>query len=328
MTSAYYHLSPQDLRRPLAPSTPIRDGAALPGSVFQETNREGTRRRFGNSENNQRLSFPLRFGSQEPVSESPLPEHVTPQYVVAGADRVIVQALEGWLLFDERGNLLSQGSAGVGDLSLDTQTRLFYAVTDTGNVGAFSLEDGTRKFYLTPFFGGEFSRDFIQDLGGQVLIASAERERRGNYRMPAKLSVVEIQDLSRKHEVDVSGWLESAVRTEYLKRRTLHLRVAMHANILVLAADDSLNFADSALGLQREFTGSFHPLWLSLDEELRCYMIVRTENRLALWVVTANGERVVNVVLPNGILPVGPPVVGHDHTAYVVGRAVFLPSTN
>jgi hypothetical protein len=313
----YYRSSPQDIRRPVLPAVPIRDGNPAPVAPVRGTELRGTHRRFGNAGRNQRLGFPLE-ARKSVVWKSQLPDHVTPEYVIAGSSCVILKAVEGWLVFDGSGRLLHSGYAGAGELTLDARPRLFYAVTDTGYVAAFSLEDGLRRFYLTPFFGHQFSRDFIQRTGTQMIIASTERPRSSHARVPANLSVIEIQDLGRKVEIDSTGWLESAERIEYLKRKTVQLRVAMHGDELALATDDSLSLTNHALQLKREFTGSFHPLWLSVDEQMRSYLIVRAENRLALWLVTHEGERVVNIPLPEEVYPIAPPVVSHDHKTFVI----------
>jgi hypothetical protein len=319
MTAEYYRSSPADVRRPATPSTPIRDGRPVPLAPARETEARGNYHGFGNAERNSRLGFPLGKAAGQPLWVSDLPGHITPRQVMAGNRHVVINAIEGWLLFDGSGRLVHQGLPGHGELTLDASAGLLYAPTDTGYVGAFSLDDGKRRFFLTPFFGDDFRRDFIDRRGTRMIIVSVERPRSNHSKVPANQSVIEIQDLSRSEEIAESGRLKSAEQVEFLKRKTVRLLAAMHEDTLALATDNSLSLANSNLGLEREFTGAFQPLWLSMDELSRCYLIVRIGNDLALWVVTREGERVVNISLPKEFEPIAPPVVARDHTTYIIG---------
>ncbi len=319
MTVDFYHSSPQDVRRPAAHSIAIRDGRALPLPSGREHAATGNHHQFGNSERNSRLGFPLERAADHPRWSSDLPSHTTPQAVLAADGHVVVQTREGWLLFDSSGQMIHQGYGSDGDVTLDARERLLYAPTDTGYVGAYSLEDGKQRYFLTPFFGNEFRRNFIDRRGTQMIILSVERPRPNHSKVPANQSVIEIQDLSRPMESSESGRLKSAEQTEYLKRKTVLLLAAMHQDTLALATEDSLSLANGNLQLEREFTGTFQPVWLSMDELSRCYLIVKSGSGLALWVITPEGERVVNVSLPEDLQPIAPPVVALDHTVYVIG---------
>jgi hypothetical protein len=323
MTVDFYHSAPQDVRRPAAPSTAIRDGRPLSLPPGREP-ATGSHNQFGNSERNSRLGFPLGKTADHPRWSSDLPSHTTAQTILAGDGHVVIHAREGWLLFDSSGQMIRQGIGSDGDVILDPPQRLFYAPTNTGYVGAYSLEDGKQQYFLTPFFGNEFRRDFIRRRGTQMLILSVERPRPSHSKVPANLSVIEIQDLSRTMEISESGRLKSAEQADYLKRKTVLLLAAMHQDTLALATEDSLSLANANLQLKREFTGGFQPLWLSMDELSRCYLIVKSGTGLALWVVTPDGERVVNVSLPQDLQPIAPPVVALDHTVYVIGANTLI----
>ena len=92
----------------------------------------------------------------------------------------------------------------------------------------------------------------------------------------------------------------------------------MHGDTLALATDDNVFLADFDLKLQRQFTGKFHPLFLSMDEVPRLYMIVRVESGLELWVLSQTGERILRWSLPSGFEPSSPPAVGFDHAVFLI----------
>lgn len=324
MTVDFYHSTTQDVRRPAIPSSAIRDSHPVALPPGREPSGVGNYHEFGNSERNSRLGFPLGKTADHARWSSELPGHITPQTVLAGGGHIVIHAREGWLLYDGSGQMIHQGYASDGEVTLDPRERLLYAPTDTGYVGAYSLGDGKRQYFLTPFFGDEFRRAFIERRGTQMTIVSVERSRPSHSTIPANQSVIEIQDLSRPMEIAESGRLKSAEQSEYLKRKTVLLLAAMHQDTLALATEDSLSLANSHLQLEREFTGAFQPLWLSMDELSRCYLIVRSGGGLALWVVTPQGDRVVNVSLPPGLQPIAPPVVALDHTVYVIGTDVLM----
>src|SRR5437016_4372617 len=56
MQPSFYHSSPEDVRAPRQAPIPIRDAAAKPGTDAHANTRDSTLRRYGNTEQNSRLS--------------------------------------------------------------------------------------------------------------------------------------------------------------------------------------------------------------------------------------------------------------------------------
>src|SRR5262249_20703118 len=111
---------------------------------------------------------------------------------------------------------------------------------------------------------------------------------------------------------------------DYLMATTTHLLPAVHGDQVALALDGSVYVADSAVKLQRQFTGEFQPVFLSMDEVPRIYMVARVTAGLELWVVTLNGQRVARTPLPEGFEPVAPPIVALDHSVFLISRQRVL----
>jgi hypothetical protein len=130
--------------------------------------------------------------------------------------------------------------------------------------------------------------------------------------------------VTRMHEITTplalseSGRLTSERRLNDLKRRTATLLVAAHGDTLALATVNAVYLADYELKLHSGLSGDFEPLQMSLDEQSRIYMVVRTQGALELWVVTTAGQRIARVRLPSEFTPMAPPMVGFDHSVYLV----------
>jgi hypothetical protein len=63
----------------------------------------------------------------------------------------------------------------------------------------------------------------------------------------------------------------------------------------------------------------------SLDEAARIYLVVQNGERIALWLLTPEGEQVYACEFPPGLTTVaGPPIVSHDHVAYVISGQQIL----
>jgi hypothetical protein len=319
--SIFYHSSPDDPRVPTASPVAIRPAAATPVPAARPPAPAGTFHRWGGTEHNSRLQYHVKGSSDQAKWQVELPSHFSPTGVLADGGRVVVEGSNAWWLVDassRRG--LEQGQLSVGEVVLDPARQVFYAPNPHGYLAAYSLSDGHREFFLTPFFGEEFNRALVERHERRVLIISVERRLSSHADIVAHRSVAEVWDLAEPSEVSESGRLKSANRADYLMGEIAHLLSAVHGNTLALATDDNVFLADFDLKLQRQFTGKFHPLFLSIDEVPRLYVIVRVESGLELWVLSQAGDRILRWSMPSGFEASAPPVVGFDHTVYLIGQ--------
>lgn len=319
--ATFYQSSRDDTRAPAQPPVAIRDAAVpVPPAAAAAVGSASCTRPFCNGERNSRVPDPH---PREPLAvrwRSTLDPQLHPAVIAAAQDRIVVTGQIAWRLFDGKGETVKDDRMGDGELVVDPANGLFYFPDVDGYVAAHRLADGAKAFHLSVYFGDAYRRALIQREGRRMLVVSIEgmRDPLGN-RKP-RLSVIELQDLGDPFVLSEVGRLKSATRLEYLFRDTVDLRAAVHDGRLVLATGDRLYSADRDLRLQTELTGEFEPLSLSLDETLRAYMVVATENGRFLWVVSPEGQRVMSFPVPADTPPLStPPIVGYDHRVYLVG---------
>jgi hypothetical protein len=317
MSSTFYQSSREDTRAPAKPPVTIRDAiASWPAEPAGGTE---CLRRFCNSERNSRSPFARAPRAYRQRWRAELSSQLRPAYVVAAGDRAAVVGLSSWALLDDSGALLHEEPMGDGEAVLDPGNDLVYFPNTNGRVAADSLRDGRQSFFLSVYFGDSFARAFIHRVGSRVIVLSIEQPTDPLRLSEPTLSVIEAHELQTPFVLSEVGRLKSAREVNHLFRDTVKLLAAMHDDRLVLATTDRVYTADVDLRLERELTGSFEPLQLSLDGSGRIYLVVRAEGALFLWALTTEGERVLNVRLPAELDRFdGPPIVGFDHRVYLV----------
>ena len=140
---------------------------------------------------------------------------------------------------------------------------------------------------------------------------------------PPDFTILETQDLGNPLEVDDFHFITSVQMLKGVTSRILPLIVAMDSDYVVVTVPNHLYRLDGGLKIVGDLTAEFIPLALSLDEAGRSYLIVQSQNKTMLWVVTPSGEQLLSVeiqtVLPTIHLP--PPVIGYDHRSLVLGSS-------
>jgi len=281
----------------------------------------GCLRPFANQQLNSRLTAALPDSDWEIMWLAELSEDMPAMFVFRAAGRVVVQQERGWRLFDHRGELVTYGQRGEGHLAIDAENHLFYARDMSGFVSARDLFTGDEKFGLYAALGNGFSHTVWSREGQRIFIISFELpvvsdrgEREPDY------TIMEVYDLGTPIEVDIDNVLTSAGCQSVLTSRGVPFLTALHNHTLVMAATDHIFLANENLKITNDFQGEFIPLAMSLDESGRIYLIVHSEDeQRALWVITPEGERIVNVEIPSIADDVyAPPVIGYDHRVYIM----------
>jgi hypothetical protein len=186
------------------------------------------------------------------------------------------------------------------------------------------LSDGKQAFLLSLYFANTFRRELILRKAQRFLVVSVEEQRSPHSERVPNMSVVELHEMSTPLVLSEVGRVKSERRLNDLKRRTSRLLAAAHGGNVVLATDNAVYVADDELKLRTELTSDFEPAGLSLDEGGTIYLSVRYKGAPELWVVTPSGERVARVPLPLGFTPIAPPIVGYDHSVYLVSAGRIL----
>ena len=323
MQPTFYRSSPQDAIAPAQAPAPIRSATAGRIRAASAPAANGSLRAFVNSERNSRVSY-RSVTVADLAWQVDLPEHFSAKTVLAGGAHVVVHGPDGWLLLDGSGRTLGNGRGGQGELTLDPANRVFYVPGPTGYIEARSLADGRREYFITAYAGEDYRRVLIERRDRRMLIVSNELSANPHAAIPPDTSAVELYDLGDRVEVSDAGRLKSAKRLDYMMATTADLMPAMHGDVIALAAKDSITVADFTLKLQRQLTGQFDPLFLSMDELSRLYLLARVASNIELWVVAPGGEQVVRVSLPQGFEPIAPPIVALDHSIFIISNQRIL----
>jgi hypothetical protein len=277
-------------------------------------------RPFANEQLNSRVQQPLPAGSWAPRWQAELGYDLHPAFILLGGGRILVQGLRQWRLFDGEGKPVASGDVGPSDVFLDAEHSLFYLADRHGFVAARRLSDGTEAFVLSAYFGTAFQRTAVARRGQHLTIASVERPVDPHGEHEPNLSVIEVQDLGDPLEVSETGHLRSAKRVTNLMRPTVLFLTALQNETLAIATRNWIYLADKDLEIRTALQGEFVPIALSLDESMRMYLVVESEEQRRLWAVTPNGEKMVLPLPAEFQAAAVPPIVGYDHRIYMVSR--------
>ncbi|HMB92333.1 MAG TPA: hypothetical protein VKP65_15885, partial [Rhodothermales bacterium] len=190
-------------------------------------------------------------------------------------------------------------------------------------IRAQHMTDGAPAYSLFARFGDTYARAFLARRDTRLLIVSVEVEGDPHGTHEPENAVVEVQHVGEPVQVDENGFLRSGRRLADVIFDTVDVQVALAGDTLVAAVPDQLYTLDLGLQVQQVWEGAFTPLAMSLDETGAAYLIVHTvseedEERYALWVVTPEGERIVDSNVPEPEEDEqAPPIVGYDHHIYL-----------
>ena len=301
------------------PPKEIREADVVSLPRFEPLDEDVTYLRpHANEELNSRMPSTLAAESWEVRWHSELHDRLFPDFLMTDGRRILIQGDSEWQLFDMDGKLLEAGPLGYSGVVLDRVNKVFYLVDQLGYLSTWNLADGSMAFLMGIDYADDFFRSFFTRRGQNMLIVGIQRELEADG-PPPNYSLIQVLDLGDPMKISDDHDLTSLqTRAEMVRYSTL-LLAAMHEETLVIAAQDYLYFADLDLRIDNVLSGNFTPLAMSLDEAMNIYLIVLTEeDHYALWLVTPEGERLMNIEIPE--VPdyvYTPPIVGYDHQVYV-----------
>ncbi len=241
--------------------------------------------------------------------------------ILHSSGRTLVPGRTDWLLFDDKGHqLATEGSAGE-DAQIDPQRSAFYVVNRFSNIASHRLANGAAEYRFRVEGTEDYSRTFIDRSESVMTVASFKRAVNPMNPAPVKVSALEVYEFTeppRMDEDQLSSIEQRAIRHYEVPR----LWTAAHGKVIIVALTNTIEFLDPGLKLLRSFAGSFEPLGMSLDEGGRIHILVNPGGKQALWLVSPRGE-VVAVPLEQAVFQ-RPPVIGYDHTAYLLGAGHVL----
>lgn len=287
---------------------------------------EGYCFRFINPERNSRLNSHLPHTDLWEVKwSSPIKTNDVPWYLLIRNDRILLHSEASWHLFNINGIKTAEGVKDRGDIAISRSEEVFYVNDHSGFLQAIDLLTGKRKFYVYPFLGKGFERSVIFTNGTKIIYKAFELPvmTHNSPLTNPSLNILEILNLGTSRETDTDGILKSSPSAENLMLKAGKIISAVHSTTIIAAVTNSIYIIDDKLHVNKELTGNFIPLEMSLDEEMRIYLLVsvQTENEWSTeyWLLDTDGNLYARTKIPlihNNYI--APPAIDHFHNAYIM----------
>ena len=311
----------------MVPIRPAKHPLSLPR--FKPSPNGGMKCSFGNEKRNSRVDVPLgSYSSDSPAFElrwrADLAPSLEPYELLAANDRIIVHGAMQWQLFDMRGRGMQTVPLGPSGITLDPSQSLIYAADVFGRIIAYHFHNGQPAFIMLLNHGKDFGHPFLVRKGHRIISTGVEIPRDPSAPLTERtnIEVTELHNPAARKSWDEPGGPLVLVE---LVRKSMYMEPALSDDVFVLATKDRVYLFNLDLQLQSALTGTFLPAALSLDEAMNIYMIVYVQGGYALWLLTPDGEQVYSFVFPPGVKrPRIPPIVGYDHTVYLVADRQVL----
>lgn len=286
---------------------------------------EGFVRPFVNEEQNSRLPWTLPAGPWTVRWRHQAIEGATPFRLAQAGDRCLL-IYETWprQFYDLGGRLIAGESSLIGGFLplLDIEKSVLWLGGD--GIRAYRLDDARILYDFSPAV--TVRHTFLARRGRRFLVAGTEYKLHPHGGVVADHAQIQVVDLGDPIQVD-RGDLKSPTPAKSLGAPTHLMVLAVHRDQIVFAVPGRIYFSGWDLQPSLALEGSFQPLSLSLDEMGRIYLVVQTEGREELWVITPQGERFLSAALPNepadplanpdDATVANPPIIGYDHRIYV-----------
>lgn len=251
------------------------------------------------------------------------------QFVLVGGKRVVVQGESWWHLITLDGESVRTGKLRHSEVVLSGEHDQFYFQDRGGYLTARHLTSGEFAFSMVVELGNRFRRPYIVRQDQRMVMVGIER-RLNPHALPPKEAHAEVIALGDPLRVNQEGMLTSRATVALRSQQSTRLLAALQGDTLTLATDNHVFRADLDLTIRIILTDEFVPLVLSLDGDGHMYLVVRGEDRDALWGVTPDGNRFLDVDLDARVEEIGiPPIIGYDSLLYlVVGDRVLAFQTD
>jgi hypothetical protein len=224
-------------------------------------------------------------------------------------------------LFDDRGRQIARDATAGEDSQIEPAHSVFYVANRYSNVAARRLSDGGPQYRFRVEGTDDYSRTFLHRAGARMLVASSKRTMNPMNPAPVKVSALELYEFTEPEAMD-EDQLTSVHQRAIRHYEATRLWVAVHGPFVIVAHTNAIEFLDAGCKPQRTFTGAFEPQGMSLDETGRIHLLVQAGGRQALWLISPRGEALA-VALDHPVYQ-RPPVIGYDHTLYLLGAGQVL----
>ncbi len=309
-------ITPQPIRdREIVPS-PVKAGAERSPAVLHSA---------VNNERNSRipvlLAWPLTPKSPTSLRwNSPLPHDLKPLALLMSADRLAIQAVGQWALFDLKGQYIAARRLIKSGLALDPERAVLIAGNADGDLDTWRLKDGGREANIRLLKERNMDRRFLGPQYPKLIVTSVETDL-DVHAAPVQKSMIEV--------VDLGGAPGSPAAHPLVLRNlmceTSQLMTALGGDFMAAAAKNCVYILNFDLKFLKALAGDFAPLAISLDERGQIYLMVQSGGKVALWLLTQAAERLWTFsVPPECVRLLIPPVIGYDHSVYLVSEGAIV----
>jgi len=281
--------------------------------------------RYLSPERNSRLNSALPNANLWEIKwETELNSSAIPWNLLIKNERIIIQNESGWQLFNTSGKNIANGIKADGEILIDESEDIFYINDPSGFIDAVDLISGDRKFYVYPFMGKGYYRSVIYSDGNKIINSAFELPEM-THDSPIKIpdvNLLETTVIGKSRETDADGVLKSAAQKEHLICKSGKLITAMHDSVIIIAVPNHIYFVNADLQITNDLAEDFIPLEMSIDEEMRIYLLaLLSENekqKNVLWVISPDGQLISETEIePLDLNYLTPPAIGFDHTVYI-----------
>ena len=239
-------------------------------------------------------------------------------------ERIIIQNESGWQIFDTNGKNIADGIKYDGDIMVDPDKPVFYINDPSGFIAVVDIESGKNNFLFYPYLGKGFRRSVIYSSGNKIISCGFELPVM-THNSPIKtpeLTIFELTDLGASQKPIEDGILDSAVQVQNLLCNTQAIVTAICDSTIVLAAQNHIYLINNNLEVIKDLSGEFIPLEISLDEEMRIYLLaqIEIEDKFSseFWIIDPEGNLICRTKIPPVELNyLTPPAIDFTHTAYI-----------
>jgi hypothetical protein len=297
--------------------TPIPRGREAPAPALSGA--------YVTEEKNSRWTRGAPRGAFEVAGRAGLGSEIDRGFVGGSTDGFLVAGGDQVALFDPALKPVASLGLSGGSVAMDAAAALWLAADPFGAIAARRWSDAGRAYLVRAAYGRSYRHEVLGKHGGGWYVLSTELPPVGDDVRGPKFAAVTKIDPGESDRTDGDGFRLSARQARVYRFERADASGAFHEGRTYLAYPDHVVILSADLAPAADLTGAFVPLGISLDESGRIYLLVRVGAAHRLWIVTAEGDRILDFELPRDFVPdPRPPVVGYNHVAYVVGGRSVL----
>lgn len=298
----------------------IKTGNFVSLPVYNPDQSENTYTRpYANEMVNSRVPFKISDKLWEIKWQSKVDPFFPARFILTANNQFIVFGSGRWQLLDSEGKLLAIEFLGNSDVVFDTPYGLLYFADRFGQIAAVKLPSHEKLYSMAVNGLEDVERKFLYRNDGKFLIADKVENKNPHDASPNRFIFLESYTIDDPPIVE-NGNLASYKELNHNHYSTDNVAAAANKDAFVYAIENKLIISGLDLRIQSEYDGRFKPVTLSLDESGRIYLtVINSENKLALWVISQQGELLVDREIPVGQqINSIPPVIGFNHEIFLV----------